>query len=121
MPTAGRGSGSTFIRSALRRRRCVGLDDAQVNAMLGRKQGAAERTGLSERADWTIDQGWEHYTVTEHRLWKTLFERQTKLLVGRACDEFVDGMNALPIGAEQIPDFRRLSDVLIKHTGWQVV
>jgi phenylalanine-4-hydroxylase len=54
-------------------------------------------------------------------VWKTLFERQTKLLVGRACDEFVDGMNALPIGAEQIPDFRRLSDVLIKHTGWQVV
>jgi phenylalanine-4-hydroxylase len=89
--------------------------------MLGRKQGAAERTRLSERADWTIDQGWEHYTVTEHRVWKTLFERQTKLLVGRACDEFVDGMNALPIGAEQIPDFRRLSDVLIKHTGWQVV
>lgn len=30
-------------------------------------------------------------------------------------------MRDLPIGAEQIPDFRRLSDVLMKRTGWQVV
>ncbi|MEO8058243.1 MAG: phenylalanine 4-monooxygenase [Burkholderiales bacterium] len=71
--------------------------------------------------DWTIDQGWERYTATEHAVWKTLFERQTRLLPGRACDEFVQGMHALPIGPEQIPDFRRLSDVLMKHTGWQVV
>ena len=74
-----------------------------------------------ERADWTIDQGWAHYTAEEHATWKTLFERQTKLLPGRACDAFVDGMKRLPIGAEQIPDFRRLSDVLMKQTSWQVV
>ena len=30
-------------------------------------------------------------------------------------------MRALPIGADQIPDFRRLSDALMKATGWQVV
>jgi phenylalanine-4-hydroxylase len=43
------------------------------------------------------------------------------LLVGRACDEFVRGMQELPIGADEIPDFRRLSDILMKRTGWQVV
>jgi phenylalanine-4-hydroxylase len=74
-----------------------------------------------ERADWTIDQGWEHYGPAEHAVWKTLFERQSKLLPGRACDEFVQGMKNLPIGPEEIPDFRRLSDVLMKRTGWQVV
>jgi phenylalanine-4-hydroxylase len=72
-------------------------------------------------ADWTIDQGWDHYAPAEHAVWKTLFERQTKLLPGRACDEFVAGMRALPITADAIPDFRRLSDVLGRHTGWQVV
>ena len=72
-------------------------------------------------ADWTIDQGWDGYTPSEHAVWKTLFERQTRLLPGRACDEFVAGMRALPITADGIPDFRRLSDVLVKHTGWQVV
>jgi phenylalanine-4-hydroxylase len=73
------------------------------------------------RADWTIDQNWEAYTAAEHAVWRTLYERQTKLLPSRACAEFLAGMAALPIGAERIPDFRRLSDVLMRRTGWQVV
>ena len=82
---------------------------------------AAGEAAKPERADWTIDQGWADYTPAEHAVWKTLFERQTALLPGRACDEFVDGMKNLPIGADEIPDFRRLSDVLMQRTGWQVV
>lgn len=86
------------------------------------KHGAAAgEAGRPGRTDWTIDQGWDNYTTEEHAVWKTLFERQTKLLPGRACKEFVQGMRDLPIGADQIPDFRRLSDVLMKRTGWQVV
>ena len=84
------------------------------------KHGAA--AGIRpERADWTIDQGWEKYTAQEHAVWRTLFERQTRLLPGRACDAFVAGMQQLPIDASQIPDFRRLSEVLMRHTGWQIV
>jgi phenylalanine-4-hydroxylase len=73
------------------------------------------------RADWTIEQGWERYSAEEHAIWKTLFERQSRLLPGRACDAFVQGMRDLPISAEQIPDFRRLNEVLQPRTGWQVV
>ena len=73
------------------------------------------------RPDWTIDQGWSSYTAAEHATWRTLFERQTQLLPGRACDEFVQGMRDLPMGADEIPDFRHLSDVLMPRTGWQVV
>ena len=82
---------------------------------------AAGDANAPERPDWTIEQGWERYTAEEHATWKTLFERQTKLLPGRACDEFVQGMHDLPIGPDQIPDFRRLSEVLMQRTGWQVV
>jgi phenylalanine-4-hydroxylase len=86
------------------------------------KHGAAAgEAGRPARADWTIDQGWENYTAAGHAVWRTLFERQTKLLPGRACREFVQGMRDLPISADQIPDFRRLSDVLMRRTGWQVV
>jgi len=88
----------------------------------------ADRHGLAagpdarpERPDWTIDQGWERYTAEEHAVWQRLYERQARLLPGRACDEFLDGMQRLPIAADAIPDFRRLSDVLMKATGWQVV
>jgi len=73
------------------------------------------------RADWTIDQNWESYGPAEHAIWRMLYERQAKLLPGRACDEYLAGMKALPIGAKQIPDFRRLSDILMRRTGWQVV
>ncbi len=79
------------------------------------------KNAQSKRPDWTIDQGWNHYTAAEHATWKTLFERQTQLLPGRACDEFVQGMRDLPMGADQIPEFRHLSDVLMPRTGWQVV
>jgi phenylalanine-4-hydroxylase len=82
---------------------------------------AAGSDAAPERADWTIDQGWDHYTPEEHATWKTLYTRQTQLLLGRACDEFVQGMHDLPIGADTIPDFRRLNDVLMQRTGWQVV
>ncbi len=71
--------------------------------------------------DWTIAQGWDNYTAQDHAVWKLLFERQSRLLVGRACDQFVSGMRELPIAAEQIPDFGQLSDVLMQRTGWQVV
>ncbi len=82
---------------------------------------AAGDAAKPARADWTIDQGWARYTPAQHAVWKTLFERQSKLLPGRACDEFLEGMKNLPIGADEIPDFRRLSDVLMQRTGWQVV
>ncbi len=74
-----------------------------------------------ERADWTIPQGWDRYAASEHAVWKALYDRQTELLRGRACDAFVAGMNALPIEPDCIPDFERLSEVLLRATGWQVV
>ncbi|KQP44698.1 phenylalanine 4-monooxygenase [Pseudorhodoferax sp. Leaf274] len=82
---------------------------------------AAGDAGRPARADWTIDQGWSQYTAEEHAVWKTLFERQSRLLPGRACDAFVQGMRDLPIGPEQIPDFEQLSEILLARTGWQVV
>jgi phenylalanine-4-hydroxylase len=82
---------------------------------------AAGHQQAPERPDWTVDQGWENYTAAEHAVWKTLFERQSRLLPGRACDAFIAGMAELPIGPDEIPDFRRLSEILMKRTGWQLV
>ena len=84
------------------------------------KHGAAAGA-RPQRADWTIDQDWSRYSSQDHAVWRTLFERQSALLPGRACDAFVDGMRRLPMGADAIPDFRALSEVLLQHTGWQVV
>jgi len=88
---------------------------------LGKHGLAAGEAGRPARADWTIDQGYASYTAADHATWQTLYERQTRLLPGRACDEFLQGMQDLPIDATHIPDFRELSEVLLPRTGWQVV
>lgn len=75
----------------------------------------------SDRTDFTIDQNWARYTDEEHAIWRLLFERQHRILRGRACDEFLTGLDGLGIAADGIPDFRQLSDVLGRTTGWQIV
>jgi phenylalanine-4-hydroxylase len=72
-------------------------------------------------ADWTIPQGWEAYTDVEHRTWVRLYERQAKILPGRACEAFLHGLEALDLHGQGIPDKRRLSDRLGALTGWSVV
>lgn len=85
------------------------------------KHGLAAASYQPQRSDWTIDQGWAQYTAEEHATWKTLFERQSRLLPGRACDAFLEGLQALSMAADRIPDFEQLSEVLMRRTGWQVV
>ncbi|HUI22101.1 MAG TPA: phenylalanine 4-monooxygenase [Methylocella sp.] len=81
------------------------------------------RTDLPKGAnpDWTIPQGFECYTETEHRTWTTLYERQAEILPGRACEVFLHGLEALDLRGQGIPDFRQLNEKLSALTGWQIV
>ena len=75
----------------------------------------------SPNPDFTVDQGWDAYTDAEHDVWRTLFARQAKLLPNRVLPAYLKGLDTLSIAASGIPDFRRLSEILMKATGWQVV
>ncbi|SDA27365.1 phenylalanine 4-monooxygenase [Sphingomonas sp. NFR15] len=72
-------------------------------------------------ADWTVPQNWAHYTPEDHAVWDTLFARQAKLLPGRASEAYLRGLDVLRLSKPGIPDFKELSDRLMKLTGWQVV
>lgn len=78
-------------------------------------------TPASTRDDCVIDQAWSRYTDDEHAVWRDLFTRQSRLLPGRACDEFLDGLNRLGVVADRIPDFEELSAILTRATGWRIV
>jgi phenylalanine-4-hydroxylase len=73
------------------------------------------------RPDFVIEQNWGGYSQEEHAIWRLLFERQQRLLVGRACHEYLEGLDGLDVAASGIPDFRRLSDILDRATGWRIV
>ena len=82
---------------------------------------SALRDKLEDAGDCVIAQGWEDYSDLDHAIWRRLFERQSKLLPGRACAEYLAGLDGLGVAAEGIPDFERLSDILERATGWRIV
>jgi phenylalanine-4-hydroxylase len=66
-------------------------------------------------------QDWSAYAPAEHAVWRSLFHRQEEVLRGRACGEFLDGLEGLGVAADGIPDFRRLNETLGAATGWSIV
>jgi phenylalanine-4-hydroxylase len=68
-----------------------------------------------------VEQPWASYTREEHAVWATLFERQRQLLVGRACDEFLENQSRFRMSADAIPKFEDLNRVLKPATGWELV
>src|SRR6185295_7090503 len=76
---------------------------------------------LQHGPDHIVPQGFERYTMEDHRTWATLYGRQRRLLVGRVVDEFLAGLDRLGIGASGIPDFDAVNERLMAATGWRVV
>ncbi|HET7777730.1 MAG TPA: phenylalanine 4-monooxygenase [Rudaea sp.] len=68
-----------------------------------------------------VDQPWSSYTRSDHETWATLFERQKQLLIGRACDEFLDNQQRFGMTPDAIPKFDDLNRVLKQATGWQII
>jgi len=65
-------------------------------------------------------QGHIHYPDSEHAVCQTLIERQLKLLDGRACQEYLDGIEQLALPHDRIPQLGEINRVLDATTGWQV-
>ncbi|MAE51272.1 MAG: phenylalanine 4-monooxygenase [Micavibrio sp.] len=87
-------------------------------------QDSGNPTGHGRPEDWPkyiADQGWENYTSEDHDVWKALFERQSEIVKGRACQEYLDGIAALEMDQTQIPNFAEASKLLKAKTGWEVV
>ncbi|MDY7576914.1 phenylalanine 4-monooxygenase [Herbaspirillum sp. RTI4] len=70
--------------------------------------------------DYVVAQDWAAYTPEQHALWRRLYERQAKLIPGRACDVFLESLGRLDV-SQGIPQFEGISDTLFKTTGWRLV
>lgn len=64
---------------------------------------------------------WENFTDDDHHTWKTLFERQSKILHNRACDEIIEGMERLAICNDKIPKMEDMNVILKRETDFSIV
>jgi phenylalanine-4-hydroxylase len=89
---------------------------------LAEKSSGGTLRGDYGRADaqYVVTQDWASYKPEQHALWRKLYERQARLVPGRACDAFIESLATLN-AADGIPDFERTSDALCKTTGWRLV
>ena len=61
------------------------------------------------------------YSAADHDTWGKLYQRQRELLVGRACDEFLQAQDAMGMTPQRIPRFSELNEVLRATTGWTLI
>jgi len=86
-----------------------------------KSDGAALRGDYSKiDAQYVVKQDWDAYTPEQHALWRRLYQRQAKLIPGRACDVFIESLERLNIG-DGIPRFEDSSALLSRATGWTLV
>ena len=82
-------------------------------------RGDYSRDGAVQ-ADYTCPQNYAAYTDADHETYRRLHQRQSKLLPGLACDEFIAALPSL--GAPtRIPRFDDINERLVKATGWRLV
>ena len=106
----------------MRRTRQGGAAEAMDIAMPLPAETQTNRYHNAKRnPDFTIDQDWASYSRAEHDRWDRLFRRSQTVLNERACEEFLAATARLQLSETGIPDMEKLSDRLMRITGWRVV
>lgn len=70
--------------------------------------------------DW-VEPNQAHYSADDDTIWDELFERQMRVLPGRAAMAFMQGLEKLDLARGGVPDFGRLSAELNTLTGWSII
>ena len=60
------------------------------------------------------------YGDEENAIWAELYARQEKAIQGKACDEFLHGLDLIGMPKDRVPQLPEISKVLKRETGWEV-
>ena len=55
--------------------------------------------------DWTFTQESDRYSEADHRTWISLYDRPAEIVSRRACNAFLNGLDALDLHGQRVPDF----------------
>lgn len=74
-------------------------------------------TYVSKSVDENGNVAWNEQ---ENEVWRKLVERQSEVIVGRACDEFIHGLKKLDFPLDRVVQLPEVNRVLEECTGWGV-
>jgi len=60
-----------------------------------------------------------HWSAEENQIWQELISRQLSVVEGKACSEFMQGLEKLQLPRDRIPQLAEVSSVLRATTGWE--
>ncbi|OGT36476.1 MAG: phenylalanine 4-monooxygenase [Gammaproteobacteria bacterium RIFCSPHIGHO2_12_FULL_37_14] len=66
------------------------------------------------------EKGYADYSDDENRVWHDLITRQIPIVEGRACDEYMYGIDLLHFPNDRIPQCPEVSAALQSSTGWSL-
>ena len=76
------------------------------------------------RLDGAVPEGdaiaYPDYSKEDQETWRILYSRQRALLPGRACEEYLAGLDMMAFPSERIPALCDAGRVLQRSTGWQL-
>ena len=98
------------------------VDQADFFKTLEEKSDGGKLRGDYSHCDarYVVQQDWSAYTPEQHALWRRLYQRQAKLVPGRACELFIESLDKLN-ASNEIPRLDRTTEALYKATGWELV
>lgn len=68
-----------------------------------------------------IRQDWQGYTEIDHAVWQQLFRRRMRALSHTASRIFLEGVDAIGLDPDHVPDLAAINARLSRRTGWQAV
>ena len=66
---------------------------------------------VSKQAD---ENGFIHWSEEENQTWQALIERQLACVQGKACDEYMHGLEKLNLPTDRIPQLSEVNQVLTR-------
>lgn len=66
------------------------------------------------------ENGYVDWSNLENETWNNLFIRQKEMIKGRACTEYLEGLEVLKFSSDKVPQIPEINKILDKETGWGV-
>ena len=71
--------------------------------------------------NYIVQQDYNSYTAEDHTIWKTLYDRQSKLSTDKISRKYLDGFYQLAIDKEKVVKIEEVSRLLDSISGWTLV